>query len=238
MFTAFSVDSSFFDDLSALNISISGNLFLNASIGVSGLTKTLINASDYGNNTGLDFFFVINSFSLDAAAGSRDIDLPLGLGDVTLGLNNASFQVEVMISLDKPTNITDLFGENATSELSFTGSLDIALPVEVSVDGSTFTVIVSVNDTNIFTGDGPSIAYAYDLCEIKSQIESLFHNLSVTVTHALEENLQLDGLPIQIDELANPIIEKAQQVRYSFRKLLIRVQWLFLIVCCHFSLSL
>lgn len=216
---AFSVDSSFFDDLSAMDISISGNLFLDLSIGLAGLSTDSIASLDYGNTTDLDFFFVINRFRLDAAVGSKSINLPVSFGNnVTMGLNDASFLVDIMITLDEPTEISDLFGDKAKSELTFDGSLQIVLPIEASVLDSKFTLIVSANDTDIFTGDGPLITYAYDLCAIKVQIESLFDGLSGDVISSLEENLRLDALPIPIDELTDPIIEKAQKVEYSYQK--------------------
>ena len=219
-FLAFALDRSFYDSLRDLDITIGGDLRLDVSIGVTGLNKDKIDSDDYSVLEDA-FFFKINAFSLGATVRSEDIDLNFPLLQsqsdlLALKLVDGSFLVDFSIYLGSPTNLTDLFGDSATSDLVLEGTIDIVLPVVAEIAGAPFGLTVSVNDADIFAGPGPTIEYEYELCEIKDQIEGLLDGLIEQAVGTFENELQLNDVPFDVGKLTDPIITRTEEVRHNF----------------------
>lgn len=97
---------------------------LDFSVGVSNLDSSSINGTDYGD--AVDPFFKINSFALDAEVSADDIDLEFPLvQSSTLNLEDGSFFVDFSMYLDSPMNLSDLFGQDSTSDFIYSGNVNI-----------------------------------------------------------------------------------------------------------------
>jgi hypothetical protein len=151
---ALPIKQKFYDNLSAFDLELNGSLLLDFSI-KSGISRDQVSGSSYG---GIALSVMVNRFEAAASFGSVSpfsLNLPLELPGVIPAVNftltDANFGLDVFINNPDPLNIIDLFSaDQASTALSYGGSLFANLPLDVGVAGTNIGVLVTVSDENLF----------------------------------------------------------------------------------------
>ena len=213
------------DNLSALDsLVLQGSLLLDLSI-IANIPANVISEPSYGSDITVNV--LVNRFESAASFGSESfslelpISLPLGDGStINFNLSDASFLLDLFLSTPDPIDILELFldNQNSTSvSLEYGGSFKANLPLTVGIAGVNIGVDLMIIDGNIFEPD-PVVDYAIDLCEVSAAMIDLFGQLKAQVVEALETPFAGLDIKVNIDKIADPLVQRVDNVLANFTK--------------------
>jgi hypothetical protein len=205
------------------SLELGGNILVDLTIQAN-ITTGSIDSLSYDN---VDVVVNLNRFEVVAflQAPVLSLDLPLTLPAVGVGsteeivfsIFNGSFDLNFFVNLTSPVDVLSLFsGGSDPVSLDYGGVLDARLPLEVGLAGSSIGVELALYDDNLFSDPLPTLSYEIDVCSVVNVTKTLVQELKNQILAVIQQPLQNLDVPINLDKITDPLIEKVDSVLGNF----------------------